>query len=168
MNMTKTLFILLFSSSGFLPAFSQGLEYKKSFEGLASFYGKEFNGKTTANGEVFRNRYYTCAHRTLPFGTLIEIENPKNGKKVIVKVNDRGPYCGDRVIDLSHEAARNLGMIHRGVSEIKAKILKKRKGFDINTGLISTPSNWPVLLSPRRLHQKFFEIPIKRNYVTKI
>jgi len=86
MNFTKTLFIILISALGFVPSFSQGLEYKKSFEGLASFYGKEFNGKTTANGDVFNSRYYTCAHRTLPFGTLIQIENPRNGKKVIVKV----------------------------------------------------------------------------------
>lgn len=168
MNFTKPLFIILFSALGFVPSFSQGLEYKKSFEGLASFYGKEFNGKTTANGDVFSNRYYTCAHRTLPFGTLIEIENPRNGKKVIVKVNDRGPYCGERVIDLSREAASKLGLIHHGVSDIKARILKKRKGFDIITGSMTNQSLWPLLTSPRNFQGRFFASPIKRNYVTKI
>lgn len=168
MNFTKTLFIILFSALGFVPSFSQGLEYKKSFEGLASFYGKEFNGKTTANGDVFSNRYYTCAHRTLPFGTLIEIENPRNGKKVIVKVNDRGPYCGERVIDLSREAARKLGLIHHGVSDIKARILKKRRGFDINTGSMATKRKWPEPTTSRSFHEMIFLNSARRNFVMKI
>lgn len=168
MNFTKTLFTILFSALGFVPSFSQGLEYKKSFKGLASFYGKEFNGKTTANGDVFNSRYYTCAHRTLPFGTLIEIENPRNGKKVIVKVNDRGPFIGQRVIDLSREAARKLGLIQHGVSDIKAKILKKRKGFDIITGSMTTKSKWPQPSTSKDFHEKLFLSSSRGNLVLKI
>jgi rare lipoprotein A len=168
MNFTKTLFIILISALGFVPSFSQGLEYKKSFEGLASFYGKEFNGKTTANGDVFNSRYYTCAHRTLPFGTLIQIENPRNGKKVIVKVNDRGPFVGERVIDLSREAARKLGLIQHGVSDIKAKILKKRKGFDISTGAMIIKNKWPQPTPSKDFHEKLFMNSSRGNLVLKI
>jgi|GEM_PF-3024506 rare lipoprotein A len=168
MNFTKTLFIILISALGFVPSFSQGLEYKKSFEGLASFYGKEFNGKTTANGDVFNSRYYTCAHRTLPFGTLIQIENPRNGKKVIVKVNDRGPFVGERVIDLSREAARKLGLIQHGVSDIKAKILKKRKGFDIITGTMIIENKWPQPTPSKDFHEKLFMNSSRGNLVLKI
>ncbi|MBK9510716.1 MAG: septal ring lytic transglycosylase RlpA family protein [Cytophagaceae bacterium] len=68
---------------------------------------------------------FTCAHKTLPFGTLVEVTNPDNGRKVIVQVNDRGPYHGDRVLDLSHQAAKQIGLVNDGVARIEAKVLKK-------------------------------------------
>lgn len=94
-------------------------------EGKASYYGVRFHGKTTANGEKMDKYAMTCAHKTLPFGTMIEVENPRNNKRVVVRVNDRGPYSGARIIDLSLAAAEKLGMIRKGVVIVKATIVGK-------------------------------------------
>ncbi|MHB2209783.1 septal ring lytic transglycosylase RlpA family protein [Methylobacterium sp. CM6257] len=78
--------------------------------GVASWYGPGFNGRTTANGERFNTHALTAAHRTLPFGTKVRVTNKSNGRSVVVRINDRGPYVGGRVIDLSNASARALGM----------------------------------------------------------
>ena len=89
--------------------------------GLASWYGDEFNGRPTANGEIFDKRRLSAAHKTLPLPTLVEVENLANHKKIIVRVNDRGPFVGDRIIDLSHAAARELGFEHQGVAKVRVR-----------------------------------------------
>ena len=78
--------------------------------GLASYYANKFEGRRTANGERYRKKLFTAAHRTLPFGTLLKVTNPKNGKWVVVRVNDRGPHNRKRIIDLSYRAAKHLGI----------------------------------------------------------
>ena len=78
--------------------------------GKASWYGPGFHGKKTASGERFNQHALTAAHRSLPLGTQARVTNLKNGKAVMVMINDRGPYCGGRVIDLSRAAARHLAM----------------------------------------------------------
>lgn len=83
---------------------------RKVFKGLASWYGGKFHGRKTASGERFDEDGMTCAHRTLPFGTKLLVMNPASGKTCTVTVNDRGPYIGSRVIDLSKAAARKLGI----------------------------------------------------------
>jgi len=83
-------------------------------KGLASWYGREFQGKTTASGERFNMNEYSAAHKELPFGTLIDVKNLKSGKTVRVKVNDRGPYRDNRIVDLSYAAANELGFIRDG------------------------------------------------------
>ena len=80
---------------------------------------KRFQGKKTASGERFNSRKYTAAHRSIPFSTLVRVTNILNNKKVIVRVNDRGPYVSGRVIDLSYAAANKLGMVKKGVVEVK-------------------------------------------------
>jgi len=82
--------------------------------GCASYYGKEFHGKRTASGEVYNMYALTAAHRTLPFGTLVRVTNWKNGKSVVVKINDRGPFVEGRTIDLSYAAARRIGLMATG------------------------------------------------------
>src|SRR5687768_12194400 len=77
--------------------------------GKASWYGKQFHGRTTANGEEYNMFHFTAAHRTLPLGTWVKVTNLKNGKSVVVRINDRGPYAGNRIIDLSYAAAQSLG-----------------------------------------------------------
>ncbi len=86
--------------------------------GKASFYHDKFNGRKTAGGRIFSNDSMFCAHRRLPFGTLLEVTNPRNNRTVIVKVVDRGPYVKGRIIDLSREAARHLDIIARGVAKV--------------------------------------------------
>ena len=86
--------------------------------GKASFYAKKFSGRKTASGERLHHDSLTCAHRTYPFGTLLKVTNPANGKSVIVRVTDRGPYVRGRIIDLSVRAAKEIGIIAQGIATV--------------------------------------------------
>lgn len=108
------------------------------YQGLASYYGKGFHGKRTANGEVMNKYALTCAHKTLPFGTMLEVSNPRTNKTVILRVNDRGPYSGKRIIDVSEKAAIELGMIRYGVIQVVATIVGKDGEVYINRVTPST------------------------------
>jgi rare lipoprotein A len=88
-------------------------------DGVASFYGKGFEGKPTASGEAFNPKALTAAHRTLPFGTCVRVEDRRTGRSVKVRINDRGPYAGGRIIDLSEEAARELGIKDEGLAQVR-------------------------------------------------
>ena len=91
--------------------------------GEASYYGAAFAGNLTANGEIFDPERMTAAHRTLPMGSKVRVTNPANGEAVIVRINDRGPYHGNRVIDLSEAAARDIGLIRSGVGQVQLALL---------------------------------------------
>jgi rare lipoprotein A len=95
-------------------------------EGLASYYAEPYHGRRTANGEVF-NTYQamTAAHRTLPFNTVVRVENKVNGQEVEVRINDRGPFIKGRIIDLSLRAARAINMVRAGVVPVKLKIVRQ-------------------------------------------
>jgi rare lipoprotein A len=86
--------------------------------GIASWYGHQFNGHKTANGDRFDMNAMTAAHRTLPLSCFIRVTNKDNGKSVIVKVNDRGPYAGNRILDLSYAAAEKLGIANKGMGNV--------------------------------------------------
>lgn len=86
--------------------------------GKASFYAKKLTGRMTASGERLHHDSLTCAHRTYPFGTMLRVTNPANGKSVIVRVTDRGPYVRGRIIDLSVRAAREIGIIAQGIAPV--------------------------------------------------
>ncbi len=90
-----------------------------SGEGLASWYGAQFAGKKTASGELFDPNALTAAHRTLKFGTCVKVELMSSGRTVDVRVNDRGPFVKDRIIDVSEEAAKQLGLIEEGVGKVR-------------------------------------------------
>ncbi len=90
---------------------------------IASWYGSQFHGKTTANGEIFNQLAYTAASKSLRFGTLLKVTNLRNNKSVIVRINDRGPYISGRQLDLSKAAAQALGMEKRGVVKVKVQQL---------------------------------------------
>ena len=95
----------------------------KAHVGIASFYAKKFEGKRTSSGQRYRATQRTAAHRTYPFGTLLEITNRDNGLKTIVRVNDRGPHSKSRLIDLSYLAAKDLGLIRSGTAEVSMKVI---------------------------------------------
>ncbi|MDD2500153.1 MAG: septal ring lytic transglycosylase RlpA family protein [Geobacter sp.] len=97
-------------------------------EGLASSYGREFHGKRTSNGELFNMQAMTAAHKTLPFGVYVKVEHKKTGKEVTVRINDRGPFVGNRIIDLSEGAAAKLGMLQEGVASVKISALGYKSG----------------------------------------
>lgn len=91
--------------------------------GAASWYGGKFHGRKTASGERYNKNALTAAHKSLPFGTKVRVTNQANGKSVVVRINDRGPYAGRRVIDLSRAAASAVGMLQAGVARVKIEIL---------------------------------------------
>ena len=91
--------------------------------GIASYYGAKFQGRRTASGEVFNTIEMTAAHRTLPFGTQLRVTNLRNGKSVVVRVNDRGPHIRGRIIDLSKAAAKKIGITRTGIARVKLEVL---------------------------------------------
>ncbi|HET7710529.1 MAG TPA: septal ring lytic transglycosylase RlpA family protein [Thermoanaerobaculia bacterium] len=97
---------------------------EQQLKGVASWYGQEFAGRTTANGEIFDPSLLTAAHRTLPFGTIVDVKNQQSGSSVRVRINDRGPFIAGRVIDLSYAAARQIGLIEPGVGPVEIKVVK--------------------------------------------
>ena len=92
-------------------------------EGIASWYGKAFHNKTTANGAIFNMNALTAAHRTLPMPSIVRVTNLENGRTLVVKVNDRGPFARDRIIDLSKRSATVLGFLNQGVTRVRVEIL---------------------------------------------
>lgn len=91
--------------------------------GLASWYGEAYQYRKTASGELFDMNKLTAAHRTLPFGTVVEVQRMDNGRRVQVRINDRGPYVDGRIIDLSRRAADQLGMLDIGLAEVVLRIV---------------------------------------------
>lgn len=101
--------------------------------GKASYYGREFEGRKTASGEIFHNADFTAAHRTLPFNTFVRVTNLKNDLTITVKINDRGPFVKTRIIDLSEAGARRIGSYNKGLASVKIEmltLLQKNKEID--------------------------------------
>lgn len=92
--------------------------------GIASYYAEEFQGRKTASGEVFEMHDLTAAHRTLPFNTRLRVHNLENNLSVVVRINDRGPFKDNRVIDLSLEAAKRIGLIANGTAPVKLEVVE--------------------------------------------
>ena len=99
---------------------------KPEMEGMASWYGKQFHGRKTANGERYDMHELTAAHRTLPFGTRVRVTSLTNQKSVIVRINDRGPFAYDCIIDLSFAAAKRLDLISKGHDQVSIIRLTSR------------------------------------------
>ena len=91
--------------------------------GNASYYGRRFAGRKTANGERFNPQALTAAHRTLPFGTKVKVTDPRSGRSVVVRINDRGPFHGNRIIDVSRAAAEQLGFVSRGTARVELALV---------------------------------------------
>jgi rare lipoprotein A len=111
---------------GFLmtaPLVAFGAESSSTDRGLASYYASDFHGRRTASGERFDMQALTAAHRTLPFGTLVRVTNLRNGRKVVVRINDRGPFRKGRLIDVSLAAAERLGLVSRGLGRVTIAVL---------------------------------------------
>jgi rare lipoprotein A len=96
---------------------------QEAYQGKASWYGPQFHGRMTANGEIFDSNQLTAAHPNLPFGTKVKVTNMVNGRSVVVRINDRGPFVGGRIIDVSAGAARLLNMISAGVANVQLEVL---------------------------------------------
>jgi len=130
----KKLFLCFFIAISLCSFSFSAVLYKTN--AVASFYGSEFHGKKTSNGEAFNMNDFTCAHKLLPFNTILRVTNLSNGKVVEVRVNDRGPFIVGREIDLSTAAAKKLDMIKEGTVKVKLEIVK----MGANTKLSSQTS----------------------------
>ncbi len=108
---------ILFTLLAFFALISTGIA--QVVVGKATYYADRFHGRKTSSGQRYHTDSLTCAHRTLPFGTYLRVTNPKNGKEVVVKVNDRGPFNRHAVIDLSKAAARRIGIISAGIAHVE-------------------------------------------------
>ncbi|HUP61787.1 MAG TPA: septal ring lytic transglycosylase RlpA family protein [Thermoanaerobaculia bacterium] len=141
-----------------------------ALHGIASWYGEEFAGRTTANGEIFDPLLFTAAHRTLPFGTVLDITNPKTQQSVRVRVNDRGPYIGNRVIDLSYAAAQKIGLIEPGTGEVDIMVVKVGGGereppAPMEITLAEAPKSVSAVASPVEAPNVEIPIPAKSEPV---
>jgi rare lipoprotein A len=108
------------------PALAPARSVTLRLRGDASYYAAKFEGRRTASGERYRGSALTAAHRTLPFGTKVRVSNPRNGRSVVVRINDRGPFHPRRVIDVSHTAAAELGILRRGLDRVELEVLGPR------------------------------------------
>lgn len=105
------------------PVLSQAQARETVLSGVASWYGPGFHGRTTANGERYNMNDLTAAHKSLKFGTRVKVTNQNNGLSVVVRINDRGPYVGKRIIDLSKSAAQAIDMIGPGTAAVTVEVL---------------------------------------------
>tara|TARA_B100001250_G_C19041706_1_gene461875 strand:- start:30 stop:479 length:450 start_codon:yes stop_codon:yes gene_type:complete len=99
-------------------------KYKKVEIGISSYYGTQFHGNLTANGEVYDMYGVTAAHKTLPLGTVARITNLENNKSIILRINDRGPYVGNRILDCSYGAATKLDFVSQGTTKVKIEVIE--------------------------------------------
>lgn len=137
--------------------------------GIASWYGPKFHGKRTANGEVYNMHALTAAHKTLPLGTVVKVRHLGNGSEVTVKINDRGPFVGDRIIDLSSKAARAIGMVGTGTAKVQITALagaaaaaepsETGGNFGIQVGAFGDAANAASYVS--RLSDRYGQLPVK-------
>jgi rare lipoprotein A len=108
--------------------------------GIASWYGPKFDGKLTANGEIFNQYDVTAAHKTLPLPSLVNVTNLENNRSIVLRVNDRGPFVGDRIIDLSFKAAQLLGVVNKGTAKVSVELIEYGKhllNYSINNSNVN-------------------------------
>jgi len=108
---------------GQIPLATKG-KHAKVLYGVSSYYGEDFHGKLTANGEVYDMYGVTAAHKTLPLNTVARVTNMENDKSIILRINDRGPYVAGRILDCSYGAALKLGFIAQGITKVKIEIIE--------------------------------------------
>ena len=142
MNVVIFLAIVLFVVACSSNTQARGTIYTEGWKqvGVTSFYHRSLNGNLTANGERYRHySEMTAAHRYLPFGTKIQVTDKDTGKSIIVRINDRGPFHGNRVLDLSGKAAENLGILKRGVCKVEVKVLSLPNRYLAKTKQVAKP-----------------------------
>lgn len=124
MNFSRRYFLIAAFASLMISRLEAADSSTGSTVGIASWYADRFHQKRTASGEPYLKDALTAAHRSLPFGTMVHVENLQNGKSVIVKINDRGPFHRGRIIDVSRVAAKKLGFIRQGEARVRLTIVK--------------------------------------------
>ena len=103
---------------------SKNVKHKKLMIGISSYYAEDFHGKLTANGEVYDMYGLTAAHKTLPLNTIVRVTNLDNEKSLILRINDRGPYVKGRILDCSYGAAKKLGFLANGTTQVRVEVIE--------------------------------------------
>ena len=174
MMLRRSLFLLsiiLLSGCAIFSPSRRG-EYRES--GIASWYGEPFHGRKTANGETYDMYGISAAHRTLPFGTLVRVTDNDTGRHVDVRVNDRGPFVGGRILDLSYGAALALGMIGKGVANVTLSAVRMEphaQNFLVQIGSFSDPENASrVKEKVEKYHEKVYidTVKIEKGMVHRV
>ncbi len=129
---TKNRFFYLLSCFFVLFAMNVNAQSNYVKTGIASFYADKFEGRQTANGEIYYHAKKTAAHNTLPFGSIVKVTNLENNKFVVVRVNDRGPFIDNRIIDLSKSAAKEIGIIGNGLAKVKIELIASTEDLPDN------------------------------------
>ena len=127
--MTLRKFLLGLIALIFSTTYAEAQSHSKSV-GNATYYGNKFHGRRTSDGSTYHRDSLTCAHRTLPFGTMIRVRNMANGREVVVKVTDRGPFARGRIVDLSYAAAKKIDMLQAGVTRVEVVPVNNKKRTD--------------------------------------
>lgn len=154
--------ILLFSFS--ITALTNTPNDDRLINGKVSYYAGRFEGKRTSSGQRYRATNRTAAHRTLPFGTLLEVTNKANGAKTIVKVNDRGPHAKSRVLDLSYSAAKDLSILGKGMAEVSIKVVSLGNGI-VETDIEEQLQIEPEITAPQLMPINDDLLTKKRKYI---
>lgn len=149
----KLIIYILISVSIAINSNAQQNHYSKT--GIASFYADKFEGRQTANGEMYYHAKKTAAHRTLPFGSVVKVTNLENNKYVVVRINDRGPFIDNRIIDLSKSAAQELDFIHKGLAKVKVELIANTNNLPDQRKLSETNSGGTYyLLNSKKVSPK--------------
>lgn len=147
--------IIFFAAILFVGTYAKAqTSYNKT--GIASFYADKFEGRKTANGEIYYHAKMTAAHRTLPFGTVVKVTNLDNNKYVVVRINDRGPFVDNRIIDLSKSAAEKLGFIEKGLAKVRVEAIANTNDLPDETSVIeqNKPNSTYYKLSSKKVSPK--------------
>ena len=161
---TWIFFIFIFStilSSCSLPVSREPYASGYIERGIASWYGEEFHGRPTSSGEIYDMHALTAAHKLMPLGTVAKVTNLENGRSVIVKINDRGPFIDDRIIDLSYGSAGAIDMVETGLAPVEIEVLKwgeRISNFTIQVGSFVIQEN--AIRLKDRLEQKYADVYI--------
>jgi len=161
---TWIFFIFIFStilSSCSLPVSREPYAPGYIERGIASWYGEEFHGRSTSSGEIYDMHALTAAHKLMPLGTVAKVTNLENGRSVTVKINDRGPFIDDRIIDLSYGSAGAIDMVETGLAPVEIEVLKwgeRISNFTIQVGSFAIQEN--AIRLKNRLEQKYADVYI--------
>jgi len=161
---TWIFFIFIFSmilSSCSLPVSREPYAPGYIERGIASWYGEEFHGRPTSSGEIYDMHALTAAHKLMPLGTVAKVTNLENGRSVTVKINDRGPFIDDRIIDLSYGSAGAIDMVETGLAPVEVEVLKwgeRISDFTIQVGSFVIQEN--AIRLKNRLEQKYADVYI--------
>ena len=132
----------------------------EKFRGISSWYGPDFDGKATSSGEIYDMHALTAAHKTLPMNTMVKVTNVDNGKSVVVRINDRGPFVGTRIIDLSNKAAHKIDMVKKGTANVRLEVVGFKDAKARERGSSTYSSTKPSVAPKKSLNYDVYAIQI--------